>query len=151
MTVKFYKNKSDKMHMTKSISQIGNNITNAVIKENVSVTDPVFTLKAYSGFNPATANYCYIDELNRYYYITDITILTPDVYLISCHVDVLMSFKSDILDNTAVIARQQNLHDYYLNDGVFKTKAKSTFDIIKFPNGFTSNYYFLTVAGNSNI
>ena len=150
MTVKFYKNKSDKNHLDKDITQIGSDITNAVIVDNVSVTDPVFRVKDYSGFNPATANYCYIDTLNRYYYITDIQILNPDIFLISCHVDVLMSFKSGIRSNTAIIARQQSLNDYYLNDGVFKTKAKSEYDIAKFPSGFDQYYYFLTVAGASS-
>ena len=147
MTVKFYKNKSDKNHVDKDLTQIGSDITNAVIVDNVSVTDPVFRIKAYSGFNPATANYCYIDTLDRYYYITDITILTPDVFLISCHVDVLMSFKSGIRSNTAIIARQQNLKDLYLNDGVFKTKANPKFEVLKFSGGFTDYYYFLAVAG----
>lgn len=148
MTVKFYKNKSDKNHVDKNITQIGSNITSAVIVDDVSVTDPVFRLQDFTGFNPATANYCYIDTLERYYYITDITILTNDIYLIHCHVDVLMSFKSGIRSNTAIIARQQNLKDLYLNDGVFKTKPNSKFDIIKFPSGFGDYHYFLTVAGS---
>lgn len=147
MTVKFYKNKSDKNHVDKNITQIGSDITNAVIVDNVSITDPVFRLQDFTGFNPATANYCYIDTLERYYYITDITILTNDIYLIHCHVDVLMSFKSDIRSNTAIVARQQNIRNRYLNDGVFKTKANPGFNIVKFPSGFTNYYYFLAVAG----
>ena len=148
MTVKFYKNYSDKIVVDKKITQIGSDITNAVIVDNVSVTDPVFRLKDFSGFNPATANYCYIDSLNRYYYITDITILTPDVYLISCHVDVLKTYASGIRGNTAMVARQQNIGSLYYQDGVMKTKAYSKYDIIQYPSGFTDFHYVLTVAGS---
>ena len=148
MTIKFYKNKSDKNHVDKDITQVGSDVT-GTFREDVSVTDPVFTIEDYTSFNPATANYCYIATLERYYYITDIKLITDKIYEIHCHVDVLMSFKSGIRSNTAIIARQQNLNNYMLNDGVFKTKANPKFDILKFPSGFSSNYYFLTVAGGS--
>lgn len=147
MNVKFYKNLSDKIVVDKNIEQIGNTISSAVFKEDISVTDPVFTLKDFSSFNPATANYCYIDSLDRYYYITDIVILTPEIYEIHCHVDVMMSFKSGIRSNSAVISRQQSNYDYYLQDGVFKTKAYSNYDILKYSSGFSSFHYVLAVAG----
>lgn len=148
MNVKFYKNLSDKIVVDKNIKQIGNTISTAVFKEDISVTEPVFTLKDYSSFNPATANYCYIDSLDRYYYITDIVILTPEIFEIHCHVDVLMSFKSGIRSNSAIISRQQSNYDYYLQDGVFKTKAYSTYDVLKYPSGFNSYHYVLAVAGS---
>ena len=147
MNVKFYKNKSDKIVVDKNIDQVGNTITSAVIKEDISIMDPVFLLRDFTSFNIATCNYCYIDDLNRYYYITDIVILDQNLYEIHCHVDVLMSFKDGIRSNSAIISRQQNSYDLYLADGVFKTKAYPKFDIMKFPNGFTNYHYVLSVAG----
>lgn len=148
MNVKFYHNYSDNKVVDKHLTQIGNTISSAVIKDNVSVTDPVFILKDFTNFNPATANYCYIDSLNRYYYITDIIILTPSVYEIHCHVDVLKTYASGIRNNTAIIARQQSLKDLYLQDGIFKTKAYPIYDIIQFGSGFTSDHFVLSVAGS---
>ena len=150
MNVKFYHNYSDNMVVDKNISQIGNTITSAVIKENVSVTDPVFILKDFTSFNPATANYCYIDSLNRYYYITDIIILTASVYEIHCHVDVLKTYASGIRSNSAVIARQQarNMYDLYLEDGVFKTKAYPRYFIKQFPSGFSGEHLVFSVSGS---
>ena len=148
MTVKFYKNKSDKLVVDKQLTQIGNTISDAVIKENISITDPVFFLKDFTSFNVATANYVYISDLERYYYITDIAIIGQSLYEIHCHVDVLKSFASGIRSNYAVISRQENLKDLYLNDGVFKTKSNPSFETIQFPSGFSDYYYFLTVAGS---
>ena len=149
MNAKFYHNYSDNKVVDKSLTQIGSTISSAVIKDNVSVTDPVFTLHDFTSFNPATANYCYIDDLKRYYYITDIVILTPSVYEIHCHVDVLKTYAAGIRSNSAVICRQQNkgMYDLYLTDGVFKTKAYSKYDIIKFGSGFTSEHFVFSVAG----
>lgn len=147
MNVTFYKNHSDKIVVDKVLTQVGVTISNASIKENISITDPVFTLHDFTGFNPATCNYVYIDTLNRYYYITDIRLINGSVYEVYCHVDVLNSFASGIRGNTAVIARQKNLGSLYYQDGVFKTKAYSKYDIIQFPNGFNGFHYVLTVAG----
>lgn len=147
MTVTFYKNKSDKIVVDKNLTQVGSTITSAVIKENISITDPVFLLTDFTSFNVATCNYVYISDLNRYYYITDIVILDQSLYEVHCHVDVLMSFKSGIRSNNAIVARQQSSYDLYLADGVFKTKAYPNFDILKFPNGFTNYHYVLCVAG----
>ena len=149
MNVKFYKNYSDNMVVDKNISQIGSTITDAVIKENVSVTDPVFLLHDFTGFNPATANYCYIDTLQRYYYITDIIILNPTIYEIHCHVDVLKTYASGIRSNNAVISRQQKrgVYDLMLQDGTYKVKANPHYEIFKFPSGFSGHHYILMVAG----
>ena len=147
MTVTFYKNKSDKIVVDKELDQVGSSITSAVIKEDVSITDPIFLLRDFQYFNPATCNYVYIDELSRYYYITDIVILDQNLYEIHCHVDVLKSFAAGIRANSAVIARQQNNYDLYLPDGVFKTKSNPKYEVIKFPSGFSSYHFVLCVAG----
>jgi len=148
MTVTFYKNKSDKIVVDKDLTQVGNTISDAVIKEDVSIMDPVFLLRDFQYFNPATCNYVYISDLSRYYYITDIVILDQNLYEIHCHVDVLKSFASGIRANSAVIARQQNNYDLYLPDGVFKTKSNPKYDVIQFPSGFSSYHFVLCVAGS---
>ena len=151
MNVKFYHNYSDNIVVDKNITQIGNTISSAVIKDNVSVTDPVFILKDFTNFNPATANYCYIDSLNRYYYITDIIILTNSVYEIHCRVDVLKTYASGIRGNTAVIGRQQQKSAYnlLLRDGTYKVKANPNYQIFRLPSGFSGHYHILLVAGTA--
>ena len=151
MNVTFYKNHSDNIVVDKSLTAVGSTISNAVIKDNVSITDPVFTVKDFTGFNPATCNYCYIDSLNRYYYITDIIILTPTVYEVHCHVDVLKTYSSGIRGNTAVIGRQQQKSAYnlLLRDGTYKVKANPNYQIFRLPSGFSGHYHILLVAGTA--
>ena len=146
MTIKFYRNKSDKHEVDKNITQIGSDV-NGTIREDCPIIDPVITIQDFTSFNPATCNYAYISAFGRYYYITEVILKTDVIYEIHMHVDVLMSFKSGIRSNRAVIARQENLKNLYLNDGVFKTKAYPKFDIIKFPSGFQDFHFVLSVAG----
>ena len=63
------------------------------------------------------------------------------------HVDVLMSFGTEILDNTAVISRQQSMYNLYLQDGVFKTYADNHYQIKQFPSGFNTQQFIFSVAG----
>lgn len=79
-------------------------------------------------------NYCYIPEFGRYYYITDVESTRTKMWMIHLRVDVLMSFKQDILNSNAIITKQQvyqqgksgNFTNTYLNDGTYKS-AENTF------------------------
>lgn len=146
MTIKFYKNYSENRVVNKNISQVGSDVS-GTFREDVSVTDPVFTIEDYTNFNPATVNYCYIADLGRYYYITDIRVLSKTIYEIHCHVDVLKTYASGIRGSGALIARQKSLGSLYYQDGIFKTKAYSKYEIAQFPSGFSGYHFVLTVAG----
>ena len=55
-----------------------------------------------------SANYVHIPEFNRYYFINDIVSIRQNLWQISLSVDVLMSYKNQILETTAFVARNQN-------------------------------------------
>ena len=55
-----------------------------------------------------SANYVYIPEFNRYYFINDITSIRQNLWQITLSVDVLMSYKDQILATNAFVARNQN-------------------------------------------
>ena len=105
--------------------KIGKSLTagesfDCVFKDNTSILKPVITIRSDS-VNIPGYNYMYIPSLNRYYFIDDIVSVFNDVWEISGHVDVLQTYKNEILDNTAVIRRQQNRFNLYLNDPDFNT------------------------------
>lgn len=62
------------------------------------------------------ANYVYIPEFKRYYYINDIIVVTNALIQINTDVDVLMSFKDDILNLDAFIGRNEYNYDDTLVD-----------------------------------
>lgn len=145
MIIKLYKNLSDKNHVDKDITQMGNQII-GYLRDNCSVIDPVIQIEDYSGFDFSEVNYAYIPDFKRYYYINNITLKNKLVEL-SMHVDVLMSYRDEIRTNTAVISRQENNYNLYLQDGVFKTNAFSHIQVVQFPDGFSDFNYIFTVAG----
>lgn len=142
MTLKLYNNTSEKNKVDKSITQVGQDIS-GTLREACSVVDPVIAIE---GLSDLTVNYAYISEFNRYYYINNIVCNGP-LFELHMHVDVLMSYRSGIRSNTAVVSRQQNEYNLYLQDGVFKTEAIPHYEIRQFPSGFSGYHFVLCVAG----
>ena len=102
--------------------------------------------------NPVTPgyNYMYIEEFNRYYYITDITNLSNNRWRIDGTCDVLMSFKDDIMRTRAIIDKSENSlnANLYLNDGSFVMDSRKYNEVKEFPTGFNDNgSYILICAG----
>ena len=48
-------------------------------------------------------NYCYIPLFSRYYFINDIEIFPNNIYRVHLHIDVLETYKTDILNAKGVI------------------------------------------------
>jgi hypothetical protein len=146
MTIKLYNNLSDKIVVDKKITQIGADIT-GTLREDCSVIDPVIALEGTVGSNIATCNYAYIQEFARYYYINNI-VCRGNLFELHMHVDVLMSYRGDIRSNNAVISRQEQHYNLYLQDGVFKEQSNPHYQIMKFPSGFSSFNFILAVSGD---
>lgn len=145
MTIKFYTNLSDKVVVDKNITQIGSDVT-GTLRENCSVIDPVIKFEQVVGANLTSANYAYIQEFGRYYFINNIKCV-GNLYEVYMHVDVLKTYASGIRSNSAVIARQENNYNLYLQDGVFKTYSQPHIQIEQFPDGFSDFNLIFSVAG----
>lgn len=145
MTIKFYTNLSDKIVVDKEISQIGSDVT-GTLREGCSIIDPVIKFEAPTGINLLSANYAYISEFGRYYYINNIKCV-GNLFECYMHVDVLKTYESGIRSNSAVVARQENRFNLYLQDGVFKTYSQPHIQIAQFPSGFTDFNFVFSVAG----
>ena len=92
MKLQIYNNNSNTNVLTKKITLI--NTLEFIFKVDNSILQPILILKNYS-----SGNYCYIKEFKRYYYITDIRVLTGGLYQLQLEVDVLMTYKDKIITN----------------------------------------------------
>lgn len=141
-----YKNNSEDYALTKSLSaQI--TLDSCVFKDDSSVENPNIVIS--TGADITECNYMYIADLHRYYFIREIGVVRAGVYYIRGHVDVLSTYATEIKACSAIIARQQNLYNMYLDDPEFKTLNKSQVVTKKFSSGgFSKNMdYILVVAG----
>lgn len=147
MTVNLMINKSEKNKITKSITTVMNTTGN--IRNNTSITSPVFLIKGEFS-TISQSNYVYVPEFKRYYYIIDMVQVAGNVTEISCHCDVLMSFKDEILSNTAVISRQESVYNRYLNDPNFRIYQNNVVITKKLSgSGFSKAGYVMAIAGQS--
>ncbi len=81
-----------------------------VLRESCSITSPIITIDWTNNSQISAIpnfNYVYIPAFNRYYFVTDITCVRNNLWNISLKVDVLMSFKTEILSQTCVVARNE--------------------------------------------
>lgn len=143
MIITLYQNVSPPNYVNKDIQYV--EIIEGVLRTPASVTDPVISIARdnLTGFN-----YAYIAEYGRYYFLTGVSTVTDKLLSVSFHVDVLMTYKDAIADMQAIIKRQENKYNLYLDDGIFKAYQNTKHKIIGFPNGFSQYSYILALAGN---
>lgn len=138
-------NASEKNKLTKDITDIAT--LSGTLKNGTSIIDPVISFEGdLSSF--VNCNYMTIPTFGRSYFVNDIRSIRNNVYEISAHVDVLSSFATQIRGNTAIVRRQENQWNLYLNDGVFKTYQNPEIITKAFPSGFTKQEFVLAVAGS---
>ena len=132
------------------INKIGKSISTIAtvsgdLKNESDVIRPEILIESDSSI--LSANYMTIDTFHRKYFIEEIQSVRTNLWLVKAHVDVLETYASQILSNTAVVLRQENNFDLLLNDGVFKCKQDPRISYRKFPSGLGDFNYILITQG----
>ena len=71
-------------------------------------------------------NYAYIEGLDRYYFIVDVEVRTANLFVLTLEIDVLESFKDDILDSYGTIIESDN-PDYAV--GIIEQDSRKEIEI----------------------
>lgn len=138
-------NKSERERLSKDISDIM--VLTGVLKSETSIIDPVIMVEC-DLTAVVNCNYMTIPAFGRSYFVNNIRSIRNGLVEFSCHVDVLSSFASQIRANTAIIRKQENDWNLYLNDGSFKVYQNPNVLTRAFPSGFTTQEFVLAVAGS---
>lgn len=122
-------------------------ILTGTMRDSSSIIKPVIMVEgaSFNGYN-----YAYIPTFDRYYFIKEIINYRNNLWILELECDVLMSFKSSILNmNCILLETESKGADKYLADTrVWVTKVKDKTDIINFPSGLLENgEYILITAG----
>lgn len=142
MQIVLYKNLSENNVIGKNLTQIKTLECN--FKNDVSIINPNLVLYYESAL--LGANYCYIPNFNRYYFIDEIIPITADRSIIKCKVDVLESFKDDIKSLTAIINKQETIADKFIDDGSWIVENKDFLQSYNFSNGFNDSGEFILIT-----
>lgn len=152
MNITLYNNSSEPNEINKKLTLV--DTVSAIIKGVISYENPVLILQ-YDGNVTSDINYFSIPELNRCYFITNITNLTGGRYEIQGRVDVLESFKTHILALGCIVdkAQQATNVNMFLDDGSFVCENKEFNSVINFPSGFNEagEYILITAGGGGGI
>lgn len=131
MEVTFYKTSSDPKCLHKTLSTA---LGTALVLEptaSVGCLNPVLSIKYNSTFLPA--NYCQIDTFGRYYWCS-VAVDTAGRMTVSCKVDYLMSWATEIEACPATIVRAELGKPTYVPDNKLPVDSKRYFtEGIKFP------------------
>lgn len=111
MTINLYTNSSPKKKIGKSLTLVKG--MTGQLREECDMINPSVLIENTGVIN---ANYAYIPEFGRYYFITKITSVRENLWRIDMHVDVRESFADAIKKNRAVVARSEGYYNLYLND-----------------------------------
>lgn len=140
-------NSSPKNQLDKSLTNIST--VSGVLKEDSSIVDPVIIFRlnnAQMALMPS-ANYMTIPTFGRSYFITDILFVNNVMAEVHAHCDVLTSYATAIRANEAIIYRQENDWNLYLDDGSFQVYNNPNVLTRPFPSGFSTLEFILAVAG----
>lgn len=149
MTITLYKCSDENTKVSKSLTSAFN--LSGTLRQETSIVNPVIRINGDSSI--VGYNYAYIPEFSRYYFITDIVAVVNGIWDISFSVDVLMSYKQQILALPVIVRRQESNFNSYLSDGQRLIAADDTINIVQ-PSGSYSydgqERYFLLVAGGNS-
>lgn len=117
------------------------------IKKATSTTNIILEIEKS---NPVkfNYNYMYISEFNRYYFIDDIVNNSNNRWTVYASVDVLMSFRNDILSAYAIIEKSEleSNANLYLDDGSFVMDSRKYNEIKEFPSGLNENGSYILIC-----
>lgn len=136
-------------YMTKSFDSTTQSFT-VVLKEETSIFKPTFLIQT----NESLGRYNYIDAteaFGRKYFITDVRSVGYGRYEIDAKTDVMFTWKSEILNNEAVVRRQEKIFNLYLDDPDFHTLNYDRIQTLEFPvsNSFSKNLQYVLVTNGS--
>lgn len=151
-TIKIYSYSCEKICLNKADNwELIDTITGSWRSADVDILKPVIRIEATNALTLAKilkqANYVYLSDTDRYYYVTGMSAGSGNIITLSLEVDACMSWLADLKNEKVVIDRQEKSWNTYLNDGFIRTYNTPYTVVKQFPVGFFSEHFILAVAG----
>lgn len=140
MTVIFYKYNDIKNKINKTLSG-GLTVNDVVIQNDFDIT--VFDLLIKNSDFNSEYNYCYIQDLGRYYFIESVEKMNGTIYKIRLTVDVLKSFSTQIENINAIITKSENPDDNFVD---CEKSENYTSEVINMTDNFNHNGNLILVT-----
>lgn len=118
-----------------------------VLNATFNVLTPVVRFRTRT---PVSFNYVYIESLNRYYFVSELT-QDGDICTVRLRVDVLQTYKEKILASSATLTKGENVNKYLSNRSNV-VDVRPNIRKLDFPNkeliNETGSIIMVTIKGN---
>ena len=111
MIIDFYVYKDKKNVINKTLPTPTKTLNNVTFKTDVSQETPTLILKYDSDI--ANCNYCFIRELNSFYFVSE-PVLAQGYMSIELEKDLLKTYATEILNTDCIIARNVHIMLIYM-------------------------------------
>ena len=148
MILRLYKNFQKRENSTK-LPNTNYTEVDVTLKKATSLINPTFLIQGVD----LSVNYCQFVDTGRYYFLNDITLGNANIYELSCNVDVLATFRSQILSKTYLIERSAQYYNVEYNDPyVSVTQNVVSRHLRVTSTGLTANNgcYIVRIAGGDS-
>lgn len=157
MIVNLYTTGDNPKTVTKSLTAISS--VTARVTHPCNILRPELILSGDSTVNAINANYVYIPDFARYYFIKDHTTDTAARIILSCEIDPLMSWSAGIRASKQLVTRSESIgKPTYTPDDQYLLKPNKDIKVIAFDGGYfnlesatqISYNFLLNVAGGGS-
>lgn len=120
----------------------GGTTKQVVMKNDTSIITPVFLIDGVD----LSANYCKWN--NRYYFINDIVLGNNNIYELHCNIDVMATWKSQILASKQYVLRSASNCDVNIEDNMYPAKTLWSYSHENLTEGarFSSNKFSIVLG-----
>lgn len=116
MQIKLYKYSGKENQIDKVLDDATAQTLNGVLFDYFDTIKPRIKARQYNGLTDLkTFNYCVISELDKSYFIDNITIVSNDVVTFDLRLDVLQTYAAEIKAATVTVISKENANGYISN------------------------------------
>lgn len=117
------------------------------LRQETNIINPSIIIE-YAG--EINFNYVYISTFNRYYFVNSISSVRSNLWRIELSVDVLMTYKSTILNYNCYVSRNENEYNDYIEDTYLPLQYEKVVEVTNlYDDTYNSGKIFL--EGNYSI
>ena len=144
MNAWLYNNNSDQNKLRKNLKTLDSSCP-CTFKDDTNMMNPELIFNSTP--QVLDCNYIWLGEpFNRYYFVTEKTASQGRVY-IKCHVDVLMSFQTDIENLEVIAERASSNYDLLQIDAELPVENFNDVATKYFPTGFGNEAFLIATTG----
>lgn len=142
VTLELYKVTNQTNELNKTLNNAI--VINGVFRSEIDAMDIIVEIET----NDYDFNYVHIQTLGKYYFLDNIIHVNAKVIRLYLHCDVLMTYKTDILNSYALVVKGGNINPYYSS---IESENRETITRYNFNYTFNSNgnYVLVTIQNNA--